>query len=103
LAVLANVFYREVYMVQHRQQQQCRWLQRDKQPKVMILQWGLRSNFLFGTIGGGILHAGGGIVADALRARDMSTSRVNEIPGAATEKSPSPEIGLPSNHRRRNH
>ncbi|EBX1374883.1 hypothetical protein DQ824_26615, partial [Salmonella enterica subsp. enterica serovar Newport] len=53
------------------------------------------SNFLFGTIGGGILHAGGGIVADALRARDMSTSRVNEVPGAATEKSPSPENGLP--------
>ncbi|MFA1661600.1 hypothetical protein ACDX32_19570 [Klebsiella quasipneumoniae] len=53
------------------------------------------SNFLFGTIGGGILHAGGGVVADALRARDMSTSRVNEVPGAATEKSPSPENGLP--------
>ena len=53
------------------------------------------SNFLFGTIGGGILHAGGGIVADALRARDMSTSRVNEVPGAATEKSPSPENGFP--------
>ncbi|EPC3761962.1 hypothetical protein ACRZET_002625 [Klebsiella michiganensis] len=53
------------------------------------------SNFLLGTIGGGILHAGGGVVADVLRARDMSTSRVNEVPGSATEKSPSPENGLP--------
>lgn len=53
------------------------------------------SNFLLGTIGGGILHAGGGIVADSLRARDMSISRVNEVPGVATERSPSPENGLP--------
>lgn len=53
------------------------------------------SNFLLGTIGGGFLHAGGGVVADVLRARDMSTSRVNEVPGSATEKSPSPENGLP--------
>lgn len=46
------------------------------------------ASFLFGTIGGGIIHAGGGIVADALRARDMSASRVNEIPDSPVDTPP---------------
>lgn len=55
----------------------------------------IASNMLLGTIGGGIIHAGGGLVADALRARDMSSSRVDDVSGAPVEKDPLPENGLP--------
>lgn len=47
------------------------------------------SSFLFGMIGGGIIHAGGGLLADGLRARDMSHSRVNEIPEGNADIPPS--------------
>jgi hypothetical protein len=59
----------------------------------------IATNMLMGTVGGGLLHAGGGIIADALRVRDPALVRVNddggEVLGKPVEGDPQPDTGLP--------
>lgn len=54
----------------------------------------IATNMLLGTVGGGILHAGGGAIADRIRARDMSRQVVNREADAAT---PIESNALPGN------
>lgn len=54
----------------------------------------MATNMLLGTVGGGILHAGGGVIADRLRARNMSEQVVNreyETEAPSSGAPPSPE------------